>query len=58
MSFDLALKVAKHFRLSATDAETVLTQIRTAVSSWREVAVECRIRRAEQDHMAAAFDEQ
>ncbi|MEM7697358.1 MAG: HipA domain-containing protein [Verrucomicrobiota bacterium] len=56
LSFDLALKVATYFRLSALDATTVVKHVRKAVADWREEADHFNIRKSEQDRMAAAFE--
>lgn len=55
LSFDLVMDVAKYFRLSDPEAEAILEEIRTTVSTWRAVADELQISRAEQDRMSRAF---
>ncbi|HTU58276.1 MAG TPA: HipA domain-containing protein [Polyangiales bacterium] len=51
----LARDVAKHFRVKAKQAETIIEQVRSAVSCWRDEATRIGIRRSEQDQMASSF---
>lgn len=55
LDFDLAISVAKHFRIKDTDAEKIVKEIKEVVSLWRTVAQKYGISRGEQDEMATAF---
>jgi len=55
LSFDLAREMAEYFRVSATESAVILGEVQAAVSSWRSIATELRINRAEQDKMELAF---
>ncbi len=55
LSFDLALEVAPYFRLQARKAESILTEIRTAVRGWKDHARHLGISNADQELMAPAF---
>jgi len=55
LSFELALEVAPHFRLSPKTAEAHLQEIRHVVRTWRDHANNLRISRQEQETMAPAF---
>lgn len=53
---ELALGVAKWFRLTQRSAAEVLREVRAAVASWDKVARDIKISRGEVDEMAAAFN--
>jgi len=52
---DLLRSVAPHFRLAPARANTVLTDVISAVRTWREPAASLGLTRSEQDRMAPAF---
>src|SRR5216684_4090974 len=52
----IALEARADYGLSKTEADGVLAQVTTAVTSWRTEATQLRIQKAEQDLMAAAFE--
>lgn len=56
LDLDLAREVAPYFRLSAAQAETILTQVITAVRQWPTVAGSYRLPRQEQELMVGCFD--
>jgi serine/threonine-protein kinase HipA len=55
LDFDLALSVSKYYGLNDTKAKAILSEIKSAVSTWRKVATEANIPRSEQELMARAF---
>jgi serine/threonine-protein kinase HipA len=55
LDFELAKSVGEYFQLSAAEMNTIITEVKTAVSSWKNVAREMGISRAEQELMSAAF---
>ena len=55
LDFDLAISVAKYFRISESDAKNIIGEIKSVVSTWRDVAHKYGISRGEQDEMASAF---
>jgi len=55
-SLDLALSVAAEFGLKKKDAASVAAEVGAAVADWRAVAAQARIKRAEIDRMASAFE--
>ncbi len=55
LSFDLALDVARHFRLEPDDARDALEEVREAVAGWRRAARDCGISRNEQESMKIVF---
>jgi serine/threonine-protein kinase HipA len=52
---ELALDVAKHFRLKAARAREIVGEVGAAVGQWRAEAKRTGLSRAEQDRMASAF---
>jgi serine/threonine-protein kinase HipA len=52
---ELALLVAKHFRLNAADAKAILAHIRSAIAPWSTIASKYGLSRREQEIMAPAF---
>jgi len=52
---ELALDVAKYFRLKAPAARAVVGEMATAVRDWKKAAKVAGLSRAEQDRMAPAF---
>jgi serine/threonine-protein kinase HipA len=55
LDLDLALSVAKYFRLKKARAAAIIAEVVAAVKSWREVASAAGIGAAEQQRMRAAF---
>jgi serine/threonine-protein kinase HipA len=55
LDFRLALGVAPYFRLSKTQAATILKKVRQAVSRWQKTAQQAGISRNEQEQMRPAF---
>jgi len=51
----LALEVAGHFRLDNKKANQIIKRIKSKVTSWRALAVKCKIPKPEQDRMSKAF---
>lgn len=54
---ELALHVAKHFRLKADEAKARLKEIQDAVDRWRTVATNFGLSRKEQEFVANAFEQ-
>jgi serine/threonine-protein kinase HipA len=54
-SQELALSVAKHFRLKQTQSKKRYQEIKSAVSAWRDVAAEYGLSRSSIENMAPAF---
>lgn len=52
----IALEARADYGLSKIEADGVLAQVTTAITSWRTEAAQLRIHKAEQDLMAAAFE--
>lgn len=55
LDLDLVLSVAKHFRLKNNHANQIITEVKDAVSYWRETAKKYSLSKQEQDLMANAF---
>jgi len=55
LDFDLAKSVGEYFQLTDSAMETIISDVKAAVSCWKEVAQEIGISRAEQEIMASAF---
>ena len=55
LDFELAKSVGAYFQLSHQQMNTIITEVKHAVSKWRELAVGIGIARAEQERMAGAF---
>jgi serine/threonine-protein kinase HipA len=55
LDMDLAREVAPFFGVPDTDVETIIGDVRDAVSGWRSVAGKLGISRSEQEKMAEAF---
>lgn len=53
----IALEACSDYGLALNDAESIVCEVREAVSSWRREAVAMRISRREQEAMAVAFEE-
>jgi serine/threonine-protein kinase HipA len=55
LDFELAKSVGEYFQLSDAEMNTIITEVKTAVSGWKNVAQEIGITRAEQEMMSGAF---
>jgi serine/threonine-protein kinase HipA len=55
LSLDLAMEVYEYFRLSESEARTIINQVKSAVSNWRKVAQTYGIRSTEQELKSSAF---
>jgi serine/threonine-protein kinase HipA len=55
-SLDLAMSVANDFRLSLIQAKTIVHEIATSVSQWRNVAQAHNLGKREVDRVASAFE--
>jgi len=55
LDFELAKSVGEYFQLTVPEMETIITEVKTAVSRWKAVAQDIGIFRAEQEIMASAF---
>ncbi len=55
LDFDLAKSVGMFFRLSNSQMDLIIAEVKHAVSHWRKYAQEIGITRAEQERMAGAF---
>jgi serine/threonine-protein kinase HipA len=56
LDVDLALSVAKYFRLEHTQASQIISGVKKAVSVWRRLATVGKINRQEQELMETAFE--
>ena len=56
LSLDLALEVKSHFRLSAAEANKIMSEVRSSVNCWREAARRLGISRGEQELMSPSFE--
>jgi serine/threonine-protein kinase HipA len=55
LDFELALSVAGYFGLSKEPAKTILNEVKTSISNWREVASKWGISGSEQEMVVGAF---
>ena len=55
LDFDLALSVREYFRLSSSEAKSILTEVKQAVSNWDRIAKQLGIYRSEIELMQSAF---
>jgi len=55
LDFELAKTVGEYFQLREAEMNTIITEIKTAVSGWKNVAQEIGISRVEQELMSGAF---
>lgn len=55
LDFDLALSVGEHFRLTQTEARSILSQVKKAVGIWEKTAKSIGIPRGEIERMYSAF---
>jgi len=56
LDIDLAMSVARYFRVKAVRAHEIVTQVSQAVAKWRVAAGKLGIPRQEQERMAQAFE--
>jgi serine/threonine-protein kinase HipA len=56
LDWDLARSVAKYFRIEDRQAVEIITQTIKIVSQWPKIAAKYKIKRAEQELMAQAFE--
>jgi serine/threonine-protein kinase HipA len=57
-SLDLAMDVAEYFDLDASLAKQIIKEVGKATASWRTVALKFKLKKAEIDRMASAFEHQ
>jgi serine/threonine-protein kinase HipA len=55
LNLDLALSVARYFRLTTQQAGKIIERISDSVSKWAQVADKFKISKAEQERMSSAF---
>lgn len=55
LDFELAKSVGEYFQLSGSAMDTIIHEVKTAVSNWRAIAMKIGISRTEQEIMASAF---
>ncbi len=55
-SLDLALDVAHYFDINQVEAKKILKEVSSATTLWRQEAARFKIRKAEVDRMASAFE--
>lgn len=55
LDFELAKSVGGYFQLSDSSMDTIIHEVKTAVSSWGKIAQEIGISRSEREMMAPAF---
>jgi serine/threonine-protein kinase HipA len=55
LDFELAKSVGEYFQLTDAEMETIIMEVKSAVSQWKAIAQNIGISRAEQEIMAAAF---
>ena len=56
LDLDLAIEIADYCRLENKEANKIIKQIRSAISSWKTLAAKYKISKTEQDRMAPAFN--
>lgn len=55
LDFQLAQSVGEYFQLRVADMNTIIAEVKAAVSGWQSIAREMGISRAEQELMSGAF---
>jgi serine/threonine-protein kinase HipA len=55
LDFELAKSVGEFFKLTGSEMETTINEVRKAVSNWRVIAQSIGIPKSEQEIMASAF---
>jgi len=56
LAYDLARSVAKYFRVDSEKTESIIANVKTAVTDWQKTAKRFNIPTSEQDLMAQAFE--
>ncbi|MEE8058169.1 MAG: type II toxin-antitoxin system HipA family toxin [Pseudomonadales bacterium] len=56
LDYGLAMEVIDYFRLSSSQAQTIMEEVLTSVGQWQQIAARIKISRSEQQRMAAAFN--
>lgn len=56
LDFDLALSVAKYFRVKPEKARSILQEIKLVKGQWRKIAADAGLSKTEQEKMSAAFE--
>lgn len=56
LNYDLAIEVAKYFRINNKNAGEIIENTRKVVKEWRRIATKYKISQREQEKMAAAFE--
>ncbi|MDB5211496.1 MAG: toxin HipA [Sediminibacterium sp.] len=55
LDLNIALSVAREFRVKKERANEIINQVKTAVSTWRSVAEKIKLPKGEQELLASAF---
>ena len=55
-SLELALSVAKNFRLTQEKAKLIIKEIAISVKNWRNIALQFGLQKNETEQMASAFE--
>jgi serine/threonine-protein kinase HipA len=55
-SIDLAMNVADYFEVGSINAKKIINEVGTATALWRQEAANHKIKKAEIDLMASAFE--
>ena len=55
LDFSLAKTVGEYFQLREKEMDTIIEEVKKAVSSWKKIAQQIGILRAEQELMSTAF---
>jgi serine/threonine-protein kinase HipA len=55
LDFELAKRVGEYFQLTNSEMDSIIREVKAAVSCWKVVAKEIGISRSEQEIMASAF---
>jgi serine/threonine-protein kinase HipA len=55
LDFELAESVGEYFQLTASEMNSIVTEVKNAVSCWKSSARDIGISRTEQEIMASAF---
>jgi serine/threonine-protein kinase HipA len=56
LDFDLALSIGEYFRLNKKEMDIILSEVRSSVSEWEQIANKIGIHRAEIQMMKSAFN--
>lgn len=55
LDFELARSVGEYFQLGVAEMNTIITDVKKAVSGWKKIAQKTGISRVEQELMSGAF---